>query len=363
VSTTVNRTELVAALRALRPLATRTTLPVLANVHIEAEEKHQLSLVTTNLEQYAKRYVAFEGDSFEAITVPAKAFSDFAAGFSGDTIDLTLDGNKLRLKFGRQKASLGITPAEEFPAFATQDSAHSFTLTRDEFDRNVSRVTGFAANDTARPILTGVSVVGDGEQIRFAAADNYRIGVATVDHPAKIEAVFPAIAFTHASKVLEGDHVSVTVDGRTAMFASTKGTLVTRLIEGQYPNILPVLPTDFKATVLVSQEELEQAAKLSGVVSNGANIVQFEETNEGLRLHTRDDTTDFDMTLEATYGAGKDGNVNIALNQKYVQAVAVVLGDSTLVELGWNGPLQPIAFRDPDDLTFRAVIMPVRTAS
>lgn len=360
MSTTVDRASLLSALRALRPLATNTQIPVLANIAITSDEG-SLELVATNLDQFGKRVVAFEGEPLD-VTVPAKALSDFAGAMSADTLTMELDEkkSKLKIKAGRQQATLATITRDEFPPFPSLgEESHSFTVTRDEFDANIRRVIGFAATDQARPILTGVAVQGNGERIQFVAADNYRIGVATVDHPAKLEAVVPAVAFSHAAKVLEGDHVSITVDtGRMAMLSSDHGVLVTRLIEGTYPNISPVLPTSSKATMLVDQAELEQTMKLASIASS--LVVKFDEVEGGLRVHAEEHDRAFDTTMEATFGADKEGEVLFALSEKYMSAIAAVFGESSTVEIGWTTPLQPVAFRDPDDPTFRAVIMPVR---
>lgn len=370
MTTTVNRNALVAALRALRPVVgSNPSLPVLANVAIEVQDgsPEDIALTTTNLDAFARRYVPFRGDPLESTTVGAKALGDFAAGFSGEDVKLVLDGTRLRISSGRQKASLAVVDPEQFPSWPQQqDGAKSFTLTRDEFDAVTRKVAPFAAGDPSRPILTGVDVKGDGQTIRFAAADNYRVGVLSVDHATEVQAVIPAASLFLVGKVIEGDHISVTIDGRTVMFASNVGIMFSRLIEGQFPNIESVLPTSFKATALVSQNEFASAAKLAGLAST--LIVKFEESVEGLRVYASDHDRDFDTTLEATIsipateGDEPKPDVTFALNQKFVNDIASVLGDSTQVEIGCNGPLAPVAFRDPSDSSYRAVIMPVRTA-
>ena len=358
--TTVNRSELVTALRAVRVAAGGTgMLPILANVKIESIN-NAIFLTTTNLEVYAQRQIGFKGDPLPAVTVPAKAFTDFAGGFSGDNVSLAVDGPKLRLTSGRQKASLNVTDADEFPAFAQLDSAASFTVTREEFDSIVGRVVGFAAKDTARPILTGVQLRGDGNTIRAVAADNYRVGVLTLDHQAEVDIVIPATSLQAAAKVLGGAYVSVTTDGRVVMFSGESGVVISRLIEGQYPNIDPVLPSNFTASILLGQEEFESAAKLAAMA--GTVTVKFEQVDDGLRMYASDFDRDFDTTLAVTLSVDAPKDIRFALAPNFVSAIASVFGDSTHVEAGYSGPLQPVDFRDPTDASFRAVVMPVRTS-
>lgn len=360
MSTIVHRTTLLDALRALRPVAgTNPTLPVLANVSLTSDEG-SLTLTTTNLEVAGRRYVPFTGDPLPAITAPVKTFGDFVAGFTGDEVKLDVDGNKLRLTCGRQKASIGTIGAENFPAFPSLDSAKAFTLTEDEWVRAVVRVAGFAAKDVSRPILTGVQVKGDGDRIRFAAADNYRVGVATVEHQATVNIVIPAASIGLVTKVCGGGDVTIATDGRVAAISGINGSLVTRLIEGQYPNIDGVLPNNQPVSVLVAHDEFAAAAKLALVASD--IVTKFEVVDDGLRLYSSDADKEFDTTLEATVGGSAEGSVVFALKTSFVVDAASVLSDATSVELLWSQKLAPVELRDHDDPTFRAVIMPVRTA-
>lgn len=360
--TTVNRQELVAALRAVRTAAGGTkSLPVLNNVAIEVVED-QLQLTATNLDVYVRRHIPFAGSAIGATTVDAKSFADFATGFSGKDVSLKLDGNKLRLTSGKNRASLAVISADEFPAWPSlADNAVSFTLTREQFEAVVKRVASFASPDfNARPILTGVHIRGNGETVRFAAADNYRVGVLTIDHAATIEAVLPAVTLAAVVKSLEGDEISVTIASNGAMFHSKVGLVMTRLIEGNFPNIEPVIPTAFKSTLLVDPEDLHEAAKLASLASV-TSIVKFNLTDAGLHVHSEEMDRDFDTTLDATLNAEGEKDVHFALNTKYVAATAAVFPDSPTVEIGYGGPLAPVTFRDPADSSFLAVVMPVRT--
>jgi DNA polymerase-3 subunit beta len=363
MTTQISRSALTDALRALRPVvAGNPTLPVLANVALDASDGI-LTLTVTNLEQYAQRRVAYTGDPLPPTTAPAKAFTDFVGAFTGDSVQLTLDHTRLRLQAGRQKASLATVDRGEFPEFPTIPDEEGFTLTRGEFESIGARVAPFAASDTTRPILTGIQVQGDGTRIRFAAADNYRIGVLSIDHQAKVDAVIPASAFTLAGKVLEGEGVTFEITNNVLRLSSDFGVLTTRLIDGQFPNLEGVMPVDFKANVLLVRDEYAQASKLAALATT--IVVRFTETDEGLRVQASEYDRDFDTLLDATIG-GREGNapsVQFALASKYVTAIAAAFGDSTELEVGYTSPLAPVSFRDPEDASFRAVVMPVRTPS
>lgn len=361
MTTELSRTALLDALRALRPVVgARSMLPVLSNVALESADG-VLTITATNLEQTARRTVAYDGLTLDATTVPAKAFTDFVNGFTGDSVRLTLDGERLRLQAGKQRASLATISRDDFPVYTPPDGDTSFTLARNEFEQVAARVVPFAATDIARPILTGISIEGDGTHVRFAAADNYRIAVLILDHQAKVSVVVPAVAFALAEKVLAGEFISVTIGTNGARFTSEAGDeLSTRIIEGQYPNIDPILPATYTTTVLLASDEYAQATKLAMLATSV--ITKFEETDEGLRVYASEQDRDFDMTLDANFGTNEHESVRFAASQKFANSLASVFVDSSEIEIGYNSALAPIGFRDPDDPTYRAVLMPVRTA-
>lgn len=359
--TTVNRQHLVAALRAVRVAAGGTkSLPVLENVAIESVGD-QLQLTTTNLDTYVRRHVAFTGDPLPNTTVNAKSLHDFVSGFSAADVKLVLDDKKLRLTSGKNRASINTIPFDDFPAWPSlSDNAVSFTLTRDQFEAVGKRVASFASSDTGRPILMGVHVRGNGTSIQFQAADNYRIGVLTIEHQATLDAVLPAAIFGAVVKAVEGDDIQIAVASNGAMFASDQGMITSRVIDGMFPNTEAVLPKEFKSRLLVDPDDLLDAGKLAALAS-AADIVKFELVDEGLHAFSKDYDREFDTTMDATVSADGEKKVNFALNARFVSAIAAAFPSSPGVEIGWGGALAPVAFRDPNDPTFLAVVMPVRT--
>lgn len=357
--TTVNRSELVGALRAISVAAGGLkSLPVLSNVAIEVEGDN-LQLTGTNLDTYVRRLVPFTGDPIEPLTVNAKAFGDFAQGFSGEKVTLKVDDKKLRVTSGKQRATLGTIKIDEFPAWPSMEGAASFTLTRDQFDAVVRRVSTFAASDIARPILTGVHVKGADGKVRFEAADNYRVGILTIEHDVTLEAIIPATTLQGVLKVVEGDDISVTIASNGVMFSGLRGVMKSRLIEGMYPNVDTIVPTTFKNTLLLDPDDLADAAKLAEIAA-AVNIVKGELADDGLRLSSKDDDREFDTTLDVTVGAVEEGKITFALNARFLRAIAAAFDDSPQVEFGYNGALAPMSFSDPKDGSFQAVVMPVR---
>jgi len=367
--TTVNRSDFVDALRALRPLSTKTILPVLANVKLYTSDD-ALVIEATNVEAWGRRRVPFRGDALEPTTAIAKSLTDFVGAFTGDDVALALDKAKLRVTSGRQKASVATIDSDNFPTFPILDGdAHSLTLPRSVFERVATKV---AANATpakervSRPIFTVVNVNGDGERIRFAAADNYRIGVLYFEHPAQIELNIPVELLSQSAKVCAGD-VIVTSTSRGIHFAGTEGgEVVGRLMEGQYPTLENVIPTTFRASVRVEREAFEANVRLATVASEFATIL--EVTDDGMRMRANDPENEFETVIDAQVSPvevdpneeNAETELRVALQPKYIKDALALLGEASAVDIHWSKSMAPVVIGDPEDSSVRCVIMPVR---
>lgn len=354
----LNRTDLADALKALRAVAgTRNVLPVLSNVALDARDG-ALTLSATSLEAWGKRTLPYSGDGLDSTTVNAKAFADYVGNLSGSKITLTLDGNKLRVTDGKHKVSLPTIDRDEFPVFPVTDGP-SFSIDSDVLGRVLSRTVPFAATDQARPILTGVSVRIGAGVARFAAADNYRVGVVTLPLDADdAEVVLPAAALALVPKLVQGDVLTVTVGSGAVVFSDNFSELTTRVIEGQYPNLDGVLPKEAKGAVLFDKEDFAEAVKLAALADG--TITRFASTENGLHISAKGDS-EFESTIDATITY--EGEASFSLNSKFAAGIVGVFSDSSQLEVLYGGSaLAPVEVRDPEDASFRCVLMPVRTA-
>jgi DNA polymerase-3 subunit beta len=231
-------------------------------------------------------------------------------------------------------------------------------------------VTFAAASDEARPILTGVLARFEGNQLTLAAADNYRIAVKTItvlDAVQETSVVVPAHSLHELSRVLSetDDPIDIVLSpSRNQILFHLEGIdLVSRLIDGQFPNYQQVLPKSHTTTATVDRDQLLKAVKLAGLIaSSSANIVKLhigKEAEAGITVSAAADVGDNRSEVEAKVEG--DGTT-IAFNAKYLLDVLQnVPTEQFSIEL--NGPLSPGVFRPVGDAQYVHVVMPVKTTS
>jgi len=353
-----------------RAVSTRSTLPVLANVLLRTEDAG-LKLTATNLEIGITSWVPGRIDTDGALTVPARLITDVVSGLpAGERVDLEVDGTTLLIRAGRYQTHLRGIDAEEFPVIPAAGDRPTTRVSQRLLRRALSEVAFAAASDEARPILTGVLTKLVGDRLTLAAADNYRIAVKSLPILDPVEdttLVVPARSYQELMRIL-GD----TDDPVDIMLASSKsqvlfhveGTeLVSRLIDGQFPNYQQVLPTSHASRAVVDRDELLKAVRLSALIaSSAANVIRLrmgENGAGGITIAANADVGDAEGEVEA---ALEGDPVTIAFNARYLmEALQNVDGDQLALE--FSGPLSPGVLKPTEDPDYVHVIMPVRTPS
>jgi DNA polymerase III subunit beta len=354
-----------------RAVSTRSSLPVLGNVLIKTEDAG-LKLTATNLEIGITYWVPGRIDSDGAITVPAKLLADIVAGLpAGERVDLELQaGDTLRIRAGRFETHVKGIDADEFPAIPVAGERPTTRIPQRILRQALNETTFAAASDEARPILTGVLCRFEGDQLTLAAADNYRIAVKTIptlDPVEETSIVVPARSLNELSRILADvdDPVDlVLAPSKNQILFHLEGIdLVSRLIDGQFPNYQQVLPKGHTTRTVIDREELLKAVRLAALIaSSAANIVKLGVGVEGepaVVVSAAAEVGDNEGRVEASVEG--DGTT-IAFNARYLSDVLQnVTVEQFALEL--NGPLSPGVFRPVGDDAYTHVVMPVRTTS
>lgn len=353
-----------------RAVSTRSTLPVLANVLLKTEDAG-LKLTATNLEIGITYWVPGKIEVDGATTVPARLLTDLVGSLPGsERVDLELMGSDtLQLRCGPFATHVKGIDAEEFPAIQTAGERPTTRINQGILRRALEETVFAAASDEARPILTGVLARFEGDRVTFAAADNYRIAVktiATLDAVPETSVVIPARALAEVVRIL-GDvddpvEIVLAQARNQALFHLEGVDLVSRLIDGQFPNYQQVLPSSHATRAEFDRGELLKAVRPAALIaSSSANIVKVAVGTDGagMTVSANAEVGDYEGQVDA---AVEGDGTTIAFNARYLNDVlSNVAAERFALEL--NGPLSPGVFRPVGDEQYVHVVMPVRTTS
>jgi DNA polymerase-3 subunit beta len=290
---------------------------------------------------------------------------------ANERVDLEQQAQEtLHITAGRFETHVKGIDAEEFPAIPSAGERPTTRIPQNVLRHALEEVTFAAATDEARPILTGVLARFEGNQLTLAAADNYRIAVKTIpvlDAVEETSIVVPARSLHELSRVLADtdDPIDLVLSpSRNQILFHLEGVdLVSRLIDGQFPNYQQVIPKSYTTRATVDRDQLLKAVRLASLIaSSSANIVKLhvgKDAETGVTVSAAADVGDNKSDVEAQVEG--DGTT-IAFNARYlIDVLANVSADQFSIEL--NGPLSPGVFRPVEDGQYVHVVMPVKTTS
>jgi DNA polymerase-3 subunit beta len=355
-----------------RAVATRSTLPVLANI-LMATDNGRLKLAATNLEIGITHWLDAKVESDGAITVPARQLTDYVNSLPPDRIDVELNSRTqtLHLKCARYDANIKGVDASEFPIIPTIGEDKKITIEPDVLREMIEQVTFAAASDDSRPVLTGVFAKFDQNSVIFAAADGFRLSVrnavltSTLDSPVSI--IVPARVLSEVSRVIgdqeEPVEISVTENRSQILFHLANTDIVSQLIDGNFPDYNQIVPKSRATRTVMNTGDLQSAVRAASVFAReSSNIVRLNiaPTNEmgggkvvvaATSAETGDNVGEIDAQVEGDA-------IEIAFNARFLGDVLNVLHAPQValetVTASSPGVLKPVGRED-----FTHVIMPM----
>lgn len=273
-------------------VAGKSTLPVLSNVLL-ATDAGRLKIAATNLEIGLTCWIGGKIEEEGAITVPAKLLNDVIGGLPNDRVNLTLDSRTqtLHVTCARFEANIKGIEADEFPVIPTiSERAPSASFPPAMLREAIEQIAFAAATDDTRPVLTGVLIRLRGNQVSFSAADGFRLAQRSMELPSavqeNVELIVPARALQELGRII-GDsdsdvELTVTPNGGQVLFHTNDIDLVSRLIDGKFPDIERVIPSQFMTRTIMETQDLSKAVKLASYFATASsNIVRLQMDSGG----------------------------------------------------------------------------------
>ena len=374
-----------------RAVGSRPTMPVLANVLL-ATDGSRLKLSATNLDLGITTWVTASVEEEGRVTVPARLLTDLVNSMPvGQSVELREEEKNRTLTVTCQQSRAqvrGIDP-EEFPPMPTAEDQPTVSIDQALCKELIGQVAFGAARDDTRPVLAGVSMELDEGQITLAASDGFRLVMrdATLDQEVAdpVKVIVPARALQELERILGDDEgaveMTVTPNRSQVLFRAGDVNLVSRLIEGQFPNVRNFIPKSYATKVVVARQPFADAMRrVSLFARESANVVRLEveagENGEGLapgRLMIEAQAQDLGESHDELDASIDGESTHLAFNAEYLNEFANALAGGTIdpetdklkdideVVVEITGPLSPGVVRGGGLPDYLHVIMPMHT--
>ena len=348
----------------------RNTIPILANVLIEAEGD-SVSFRATDLDIEVVDKVPAQVERAGATTVSAVTLNEIVRKLpDGALVQLSDDGasGRLTIEAGRSNFALATLPKEDFPVMASSEYAANFSAPAPVLRRLFDKSKFAISTEETRYYLNGVYMhVADaegGKTLRCVATDGHRLARIDADLPSGAEdmagVIVPRKTVGELRKLLDDDDASiaVSVSETKVRFATPQVTLTSKVIDGTFPDYTRVIPSGNTRKLEVDAAEFAQAVdRVATVSSERSRAVKLQLDEDRLILSVNaPDSGNAEEELAVAYG---DEKLEIGFNAKYLLEIASQVDRENAVFL-FNSAGDPTLMREGNDTSAVYVVMPMR---
>jgi DNA polymerase-3 subunit beta len=350
-------------------------LPILNNVMIEAKEKN-IRLITTDLEMGIKCQVRGKIERAGSFTVDAKIISDYISLLPNKKIDIEKGENKLLIKSDNYKTGIKGWEADEFPLIPQIDKKTYYKVNVDDFKKALAQVIFAVSTSETRIELSGVLFNFNKEKLVLAATDSYRLAEKEINITTNQEEaggkniIIPAKTLQELLRILSGikeeaiseesKEIQFYISENQILFILGHIELVSRIIEGQYPDYRQIIPTGSETRAVINRTELIRAVKASSIFSKtGINDINLDfplgkkaVIVSSASSQTGENTTELDATVN-----GKDNG--LVVNYRYLLDGLNNM-DSENVKIEVTNGNTPCIIRPDKEEDYLYIIMPIK---
>lgn len=358
---------LKALTKANRTVPAHPQLPVLQNIKLMAR-KDGLEVTATNMETSETVWVGGKVEKEGEACVSARTLFEFVASLPTETVHITGKEESLFISCAGFQATIPTIASSEFPPVPALSEGVTSSMDKETLEHALSGVLFAAATDEGRPILTGIKVLADGEDTQLVATDGYRLSLKRVKLMTdKLSgAVIPARAFSEVAKLGTEDKeekiIKVGMAGeKQAGFIVGETTLLTRLLDGEYPNFERIIPKTFTTRALIEKEPFLRAVRSAAIFArDNANIVRLSLDKQKIIVSANaPQVGENKIELEAKIDG--DGG-EIAFNSRFLLDFLTNFPEEEFL-FEMTGALNSGVFKPVKDESYLHIIMPVRVTS
>ncbi|CBL90650.1 MULTISPECIES: DNA polymerase III subunit beta [Leuconostoc] len=372
----INRQAFIKALNDVsRAISSRTTIPILTNIKIVLTQE-ELILTGSNSDISIETRIDQSDTGAQliikqpgGITLLATFFSNIVKNLPADDMTLSVDGVRASITSGASDFTINGQDVHNYPQLPEMDDVQSLSVSAAQLVDIISQTKISASTQESRPILTGIHLALNGNDVKAVTTDSHRLSQRIVtltgtDAHVKADVIMPAKSFNELQSLLEGqDRVEIKLAANQAVFDLGNTTFYSRLLEGNYPETDRLIPTESTTQLTIEASALLGAINRASLLSHESrnNVVQLTLKNGVVTLiGTSQEVGRVQEELVTKSVEGED--LEISFNPDYVRdALRVFNGKS--VDIKFTSNLRPFTLTpagETDDKQLQ-LITPVRT--
>jgi DNA polymerase III subunit beta len=348
------------------------SLPILKNILIESAD-NKIKISATDLEVGVEWLISSKTEEKGSVVIPASILSNFISFLPEKVIEITSSKNNLKLVCDDYNTEIKGFSSEDFPIIPNISEKNIIQVNSSSFCRSLSQLVDIPSFSTTRPEISGIFIKIDKNKIKIAATDSYRLGEKIIDIKDNISGsdfsfILPqktAKEIIHIFSEKEGD-IKIISGNNQALFelittqvSEPKIKLISRQIEGEYPNYEEIIPRKNQTEAIVNRGELINQIKAASLFSGkvGEIILKINPDKKNIEIISENPETGNHSSFVSVKLKGK--KETISFNYKYlIEGLSNIKSNEVSFEI--NNNTDPGVFRPVGDSSFLYIVMPIK---
>ena len=360
----INQSELQNALSVvLKGIATRSTLPILSGIYLDAHDD-TLTLQATDLELSIQYSVSALIEETGKAVVPGKLFSDIVKNLPDAAVHVEAEDDSAVITCDTASFSIKTLDAEDFPGFPHVDVQQEIAIPFAQFASMVKRVARTVSKDESRAILTGVLITLEDSMLKMVATDSYRLAITETQLEDSAAEEFQAVisgSFLQeiASLPRSDEDLKLALAENQIVVTYHDTVFINRRLEGNFPNYRQLLPDSYVTRVSMDVGHLIAGVKRTSLLGQTSSPVRRDINIASQTAQLSAVAQDVGSAQETLSCEGEGEDVEIAFNYAYVlDGLSSVNTDNVYLEV--QSSLKPGIFKSAEGENFLYLVMPVR---
>lgn len=341
------------------------TLPVLSCLLLDGSKKNLLTIKATNLDLGIEVTIPVKTTEVGIVAIPSLVINSFLMNTIEDQKGITLKAteNNLKVTTTHNSAIIKTQPHEDFPTIPRISDGNTFLLHTKDFVKGLKSVWYSSSVSSIKPELSSVFIYCDGEFVVFVATDSFRLAEKKVKVKKNKDfgqILLPFRNIPDIIKILDSidDEVEVSLDKNQISFSHKGLYLISRVIDGTFPDYKQIIPKGSSTEVIVLKQDFINTLKISNIFSDKFNQINIKINPSQKHSEIKTKNNDIGENVTVLDSVIKGEPIEINFNYKYIVDCFQSI-DSDSLTLNFNGLNKPIVITSVSDSSFRYLVMPM----
>ncbi|MEK7176173.1 MAG: DNA polymerase III subunit beta [Patescibacteria group bacterium] len=339
------------------------SLPVLSGFYLDARQ-NSLVVKATNLDLGISITLPVKVTEPGIVVVPARVISSFISSLSNDrNITLNTKDQVLEVKTKGTKTSIKTLSSEDFPIIPEISNDNAFSLPTRDLVFGLRSVIYAAATGSIKPELSSISITHEGEFLVFASTDSFRLAekkikIRKVPHFKNI--LIPQKNALEIIKIFDRgeEEISLSIEEHQMALRSGGIYLVSRIIDGTFPDYRQIIPKDASSTAVLLKQDLINSLKTSLIFSDAFNQLTLKVSPKDKRFEIESKNSTVGESVQSVEAALEGEDLSINVNHRYFTDCFQSFATDS-ISLSFKGQAKPIVIQGVGDSSFLYLVMPM----